>query len=120
MSDKMKILFLCTGNSCRSQMAEGWARHLKSDALEVRSAGIETHGLNPRAVQVMASDAVCPGPCNAMLRHHDQNASPARATSALQAIPHVDNPRADRANLLSSELPPCLIAACSEVSSLLR
>jgi len=51
---KLKILFLCTGNSCRSQMAEGWARALKSDVLEPYSAGIEKHGLNPRAVRVMA------------------------------------------------------------------
>ena len=50
----VKVLFLCTGNSCRSQMAEGWARALKADALEAYSAGIETHGLNPRAVRVMA------------------------------------------------------------------
>ena len=50
---KLKILFLCTGNSCRSQMAEGWARALKSDSIEPYSAGIETHGLNPYAVQVM-------------------------------------------------------------------
>jgi len=50
----LKILFLCTGNSCRSQMAEGWARALKSDYIEAYSAGIETHGLNPFAVQVMA------------------------------------------------------------------
>ncbi|MGD9872930.1 MAG: arsenate reductase ArsC [Kiritimatiellia bacterium] len=53
MKKKMKILFLCTGNSCRSQMAEGWARHLKGDAIEAYSAGIETHGLNPLAVKVM-------------------------------------------------------------------
>ncbi|MCC7146456.1 MAG: arsenate reductase ArsC [Phycisphaeraceae bacterium] len=51
---QLKILFLCTGNSCRSQMAEGLARSLKSDLLEPYSAGIETHGLNPQAVQVMA------------------------------------------------------------------
>jgi arsenate reductase len=51
---KTKILFLCTGNSCRSQMAEGWARHLKGDVIEPYSAGIETHGLNPDAVKVMA------------------------------------------------------------------
>ena len=50
---KKKILFLCTGNSCRSQMAEGWARHLKGDVLEPYSAGILTHGLNPNAVKVM-------------------------------------------------------------------
>ncbi|MBE0565794.1 MAG: arsenate reductase ArsC [Krumholzibacteria bacterium] len=55
---KLKILFLCTGNSCRSQMAEGWARALKSDVLEVWSAGVETHGLNPRAVRVMAEAGV--------------------------------------------------------------
>ena len=55
---KMKILFLCTGNSCRSQMAEGWARHLKSDAIEAWSAGIEKHGLNPLAVKVMAEAGV--------------------------------------------------------------
>ena len=50
---KLKILFLCTGNSCRSQMAEGWARALKGDTIEPYSAGIETHGLNPDAVRVM-------------------------------------------------------------------
>lgn len=55
---KIKILFLCTGNSCRSQMAEGWARHLKSDEVEAFSAGIETHGLNPYAVRVMAEAGV--------------------------------------------------------------
>ncbi len=54
----MKVLFLCTGNSCRSQMAEGWARRLKSDCLEAYSAGIETHGLNPIAVKVMAEAGV--------------------------------------------------------------
>jgi arsenate reductase (thioredoxin) len=53
MTDKLKILFLCTGNSCRSQMAEGWATELKSDGLDPYSAGIETHGLNPNAVFVM-------------------------------------------------------------------
>jgi arsenate reductase len=55
---KTRILFLCTGNSCRSQMAEGWARHLKGDAIEAYSAGIETHGLNPKAVKVMAEAGV--------------------------------------------------------------
>jgi arsenate reductase len=54
----LKVLFLCTGNSCRSQMAEGWARHLKGDAVEAYSAGVETHGLNPKAVQVMAEAGV--------------------------------------------------------------
>jgi len=55
---KQKVLFLCTGNSCRSQMAEGWARALKGDTIEAYSAGIETHGLNPRAVKVMAEAGV--------------------------------------------------------------
>ncbi|MCX5870374.1 MAG: arsenate reductase ArsC [Deltaproteobacteria bacterium] len=55
---KTKILFLCTGNSCRSQMAEGWARHLKGDVIEAFSAGIEKHGLNPLAIKVMAEAGV--------------------------------------------------------------
>lgn len=57
-NQKLKVLFLCTGNSCRSQMAEGWARHLKSNQIEPYSAGIETHGLNPSAVKVMAEAGV--------------------------------------------------------------
>ncbi|MDZ7723405.1 MAG: arsenate reductase ArsC [candidate division KSB1 bacterium] len=56
--DKLKLLFLCTGNSCRSQMAEGWTRALKSDQIDVWSAGIETHGLNPDAVRVMREAGV--------------------------------------------------------------
>ena len=55
---KLRILFLCTGNSCRSQMAECWARQLKGDVVEAYSAGIETHGLNPVAVRVMAEAGV--------------------------------------------------------------
>jgi arsenate reductase len=51
---KLKILFLCTGNSCRSQMAEGWTRHLKGDAIDAYSAGIEPDGMNARAVKAMA------------------------------------------------------------------
>ena len=58
MATKHRVLFLCTGNSCRSQMAEGWARALKSDAIEPYSAGIEMHGLNPLAVKVMAEAGV--------------------------------------------------------------
>jgi arsenate reductase len=58
VDNKLKILFLCTGNSCRSQMAEGWCRHLKGDAIDAWSAGIETHGLNPNAVKVMAEAGV--------------------------------------------------------------
>jgi len=55
---KLRVLFLCTGNSCRSQMAEGWAKKLKGDVIEPYSAGIETHGLNPNAVKVMAEAGV--------------------------------------------------------------
>ena len=53
MPESVNILFLCTGNSCRSQMAEGWARQLGGSHLEVQSAGIEAHGKNPRAIAVM-------------------------------------------------------------------
>lgn len=53
IKNKKKVLFLCTGNSCRSQMAEGWARHYHGEWLEVFSAGVEKHGLNQKAVQVM-------------------------------------------------------------------
>ena len=52
------ILFLCTGNSCRSQMAESWARHLHGDVIEKYYTGIERHGLNPAAVRVMAEAGV--------------------------------------------------------------
>jgi arsenate reductase len=55
---KLKVIFLCTGNSCRSQMAEGWARHLKSGLIEPYSAGIEKHGMNPYAIKVMAEAGV--------------------------------------------------------------
>jgi arsenate reductase len=51
-------MFLCTGNSCRSQMAEGWARHLKGDVIEAWSSGIKAHGMNPHAVDVMAEVGV--------------------------------------------------------------
>ena len=54
----MKLLFLCTGNSCRSQMAEGWARHYCGNWFEVCSAGIEAHGKNPRAITVMKEAGV--------------------------------------------------------------
>ena len=54
----MKLLFLCTGNSCRSQMAEGWARHLKKGDIEPSSAGIVRHGMNPWAVRVMEEAGV--------------------------------------------------------------
>ena len=55
---KIKVLYLCTGNSCRSQMAEGWTRQLQGEAIEPWSAGIQTHGMNPRAVKVMAESGV--------------------------------------------------------------
>jgi arsenate reductase (thioredoxin) len=55
---KPKILFLCTGNSCRSQMAEGWTKNLKGDQLEAYSAGIKPKGVDPRAVQVMAEAGI--------------------------------------------------------------
>ena len=55
---KVHVLFLCTGNSCRSQMAEGWARRLKGGRVEAYSAGIEPHGMNARAVQVMREAGV--------------------------------------------------------------
>jgi arsenate reductase len=55
---KLKILFLCTGNACRSQMAEGWARHLLGDRVEAWSAGVIAAGLEPRAVQVMREAGV--------------------------------------------------------------
>lgn len=58
MKNKMKILFLCTGNSCRSQIAEGWARHLKSDVIEAFSAGIIPVGVSSRAIKVMAEVGV--------------------------------------------------------------
>jgi len=58
MPNKLKILFLCTGNSCRSQMAEGWARQLKSAEIDPYSAGVEPHGMNPRAIKVMAEAGV--------------------------------------------------------------
>lgn len=55
---KPSVLFLCTGNSCRSQMAEGWLRHLAGDRFEVASAGTHPAGLNPRAVDVMREAGV--------------------------------------------------------------
>ncbi len=56
--DKIRVMFLCTGNSCRSQMAEGWARALKSGQVEAYSAGTNPHGLNPLAVRAMSEAGV--------------------------------------------------------------
>lgn len=55
---KLKVMFLCTGNSCRSQMAEGWAHALKSDVIDAYSAGVDPHGMNPRAIAAMAEAGV--------------------------------------------------------------
>ncbi len=57
-TSKVKVLFLCTGNACRSQMAEGWARHLKRDVIEPFSAGVAPKQLDPNAVKVMREAGV--------------------------------------------------------------
>lgn len=54
----MKILILCTGNSCRSQIAEGYLKKFLGNSAEIYSAGVETHGVNPRAIQIMAADEI--------------------------------------------------------------
>lgn len=56
--DKIRVMFLCTGHSCRSQMAEGWARALAADNIDIRSAGIEARGQNARAIKVMAEEGI--------------------------------------------------------------
>lgn len=56
--DRPRVLFLCTGNSCRSQMAEGWVRHLLGEKLDACSAGTDPHGLNPLAVKAMGEVGV--------------------------------------------------------------
>lgn len=56
--DKIKVLFLCTGNACRSQMAEGWARHLKGDIVDAYSAGIHPIGVSSRAIKAMAEAGI--------------------------------------------------------------
>jgi arsenate reductase (thioredoxin) len=66
MDRPVRILVLCTGNSCRSQMAEGYLRHFGGSKVEVWSAGIETHGVNPRAVAVMREDGID-------ISHHTSN-----------------------------------------------
>ena len=61
-----KVLVLCTGNSCRSQIAEGYLRHFANCKGEIYSAGIETHGVNPRAITVMKEDHID-------ISHHTSN-----------------------------------------------
>jgi arsenate reductase (thioredoxin) len=56
--EKIKILFLCTGNACRSQVAEGWTRHLRSNRIEACSGGIEPKGVDRRAIEAMAEVGV--------------------------------------------------------------
>ncbi len=56
--EKIKVLFLCTGNACRSQLAEGWARHLKGDVIDAYSAGICPIGVSSRAIETMAEAGV--------------------------------------------------------------
>ncbi len=58
MANRINVLFLCTGNSCRSQIAEGWANHLKHDIIEAYSAGIRPIGVNPKTIEVMAEAGV--------------------------------------------------------------
>ena len=58
MTRKKKILVLCTGNSCRSQIAEGYLRYFAGEKAEIFSAGVETHGVNPRAVATMLEDGI--------------------------------------------------------------
>jgi arsenate reductase (thioredoxin) len=60
------ILVLCTGNSCRSQIAEGYLQHFGADAVKVYSAGVETHGVNPRAIEIMKEDGID-------ISHHTSN-----------------------------------------------
>jgi arsenate reductase (thioredoxin) len=72
---KLRVLFLCTGNSCRSQMAEGWARHLKGELLDASSAGTHPKGLDPLAVQVMADVGI------------DLSAYQAKSLDAVQHLP---------------------------------
>ncbi len=73
-SGKIRVLFLCTGNSCRSQMAEAWVNALKPDTIEAFSAGVEIHGLNPDAVAVMAEAGID------MTRHRSKHVDEFRET----------------------------------------
>jgi len=57
-NEKLKVLFVCTGNACRSQMAQGWARHLKGDIIDSYSAGVRPIGVSRRAIKTMAQAGV--------------------------------------------------------------
>ncbi len=87
LTTKPKILFLCTGNSCRSQMAEGLCRSLRGDMFEAYSAGIETHGLNPNAVTVMSEIGIN------IKGHKSQNISEFKNTEFEYVITVCDNAR---------------------------
>ncbi|MBA4197002.1 MAG: protein tyrosine phosphatase [Chitinophaga sp.] len=63
---KSKILVLCTGNSCRSQMAHGYLEYFAKDKAEIYSAGVETHGVNPKAIAIMKEDGID-------ISHHTSN-----------------------------------------------
>lgn len=58
MTNKKNILVLCTGNSCRSQIAEGYLRHFADNKADIYSAGVETHGVNPKAIETMQEDGI--------------------------------------------------------------
>jgi arsenate reductase (thioredoxin) len=58
LSEKLKILFLCSGNSCRSQMADAWTKHLKGNQFDVYSAGVQPKAVDPRAVKAMAEAGI--------------------------------------------------------------
>lgn len=72
---KPTVLFLCTGNACRSQMAEGWAKHLLGDEVDAYSAGVEPHGMNARAIKVMAEAGVD------LSSHHSKHVDELRGVS---------------------------------------
>ncbi|TRZ76899.1 MAG: arsenate reductase ArsC [Chitinophagaceae bacterium] len=61
-----KVLVLCTGNSCRSQIAEGYLKHFAGDKATIYSAGVETHGVNPKAIETMKADGID-------ISHHTSN-----------------------------------------------
>lgn len=115
-SSKKSILFLCTGNSCRSQMAEGWARHIHDDLFTVHSAGTTRHGLNPNAVAVMAEAGVD------ISSHQSKTVSELQNTAYDYVITVCDNareacpffPAKTRVIHVGFQDPPALAAALAE------